>query len=537
MNKIKTILKQFETIWDYIFTLVATLEAILIIREFGSGIQDKQLSIANATLIFLYLCVLVSVIFIRFKIVKNSKLGKRVSSILLIILVIIPLVLLIKNDKEPIVLSSPQILKTALNDPILILVANFLGPEPEIYQVSEEVIDNLQQIFSEYPDFEIRPTAETITMQEGSQKAREVGSNSNADMVIWGRYSVVGDSAHATIHIENLNPISKYALGLNEVHTKFSDVTEIQQFQFQRELSNDLTTIALFIAGVTHFDQQNYEEAIQYLNNSLTVGKWPADEKDLAAVHYYLGNSYLALGDNQRARQALLKAYKIDPTVSDTPNSLGIAYLRDENYHKALDYFKEASTLEPQVASYHRNIGSVYMQLNDIDQAEAAINKAIDLEPTSVDYYYLSLIYTEAGNDIYARRFANKAIELESTAYFAYLARGIVFMNEDRFEEALNDFIRASDLKSDEPAIFYYMGKTYARTGKCKEAITSFEKTISLEPLFTAGPVFRTPVGGYVAQGPDDQQAIVCYLSIVESEKRHLKPLVREILAQFGISG
>ena len=85
-------------------------------------------------------------------------------------------------------------------DKVTILVADFDGPEPKKYRVTENLLRELQDASHAYKDMEIRALGKTITEQEGSDKAREESQRST--IMLWGNYGLTSERVQITLHFE-----------------------------------------------------------------------------------------------------------------------------------------------------------------------------------------------------------------------------------------------------------------------------------------------------------------------------------------------
>lgn len=71
---------------------------------------------------------------------------------------------------------------------IIVLVADFDGPDPQKYRVTETVLARLKQALAPYDDVQIQALGRSITEAEGSTTARDLGKNRHATILIWGWY-------------------------------------------------------------------------------------------------------------------------------------------------------------------------------------------------------------------------------------------------------------------------------------------------------------------------------------------------------------
>lgn len=73
---------------------------------------------------------------------------------------------------------------------VIILVADFDGPEAKNYRVTENILRQLKDACHDYNDMEVKALEDNITEQQGSKKAKEKGQELRASIIIWGSYGV-----------------------------------------------------------------------------------------------------------------------------------------------------------------------------------------------------------------------------------------------------------------------------------------------------------------------------------------------------------
>ena len=76
---------------------------------------------------------------------------------------------------------------------VIVLVANFVGPSPEKYAVTETVLEQLKQATADNTNIEIRALGRPISVQDGDTVAIEAGLQNHASIVIWGWYAVTDE--------------------------------------------------------------------------------------------------------------------------------------------------------------------------------------------------------------------------------------------------------------------------------------------------------------------------------------------------------
>ncbi|NCA76490.1 MAG: tetratricopeptide repeat protein [Alphaproteobacteria bacterium] len=76
----------------------------------------------------------------------------------------------------------------------------------------------------------------------------------------------------------------------------------------------------------------------------------------------------------------------------------------------------------------------------------------------------------------------NDVIKKDPAVEYAYNNRGIVLMNQERYDESVSDFTRAIELNPVYPIVFLNRGIARSRQNKHAEAIADFDQAINLKP-------------------------------------------------------
>lgn len=89
---------------------------------------------------------------------------------------------------------------------------------------------------------------------------------------------------------------------------------------------------------------------------------------------------------DRQARIALLQeAVEIDPQVFNGYNSLGWAYLADQQTLRAIDAFKEAIRQHPEDKAGYFDTAAAYLQNGDVDMCLMYLRQAINKDPSSIE--------------------------------------------------------------------------------------------------------------------------------------------------------
>jgi hypothetical protein len=164
---------------------------------------------------------------------------------------------------------------TQLPDKIIILVANFDGPEPQKYGVTDKILNNLRQALLPYEDVQVEALGRPITEAEGSTIARAEGERRGATIIIWGWYRTPGTAVPLSVNFEILLPPQDLPELGSEMRGEVQTMTvaELESFTLQTRLSEELAYLTLFTVGMARYAAMDWDEAIARFSNALDQTK------------------------------------------------------------------------------------------------------------------------------------------------------------------------------------------------------------------------------------------------------------------------
>ncbi len=180
------------------------------------------------------------------------------------------------------------------------------------------------------------------------------------------------------------------------------------------------------------------------------------------------------------------KALELDPISCEAYINRGDTFINLGEYEKALDDYNHAIALGDPIAYSGR--GTAYYWLGEYDEAIADLELATQQIPNnSPAYSMLGLAYLKVGryqdaldaaatvNQIQPGYKGQTIFEIQSRAYYGL----------GDYEQALSYINKAIEMNDYYPGYYtgyYYRGIIYQTTGKNAEAITDFEKFLSVVP-------------------------------------------------------
>ncbi len=195
--------------------------------------------------------------------------------------------------------------------------------------------------------------------------------------------------------------------------------------------------------------------------------------------YYKIGLSYLDSGNNSQAIYYLTKAYELNPNNPDVLNALGIAYSSVREFKKAEKFFLRAIELAPEKGELYTNLGVILAEEKKFNKAIWYLKKAVEnpeYKNKEKAYYNLALIYKKMGDEKKYEENLKKALSYNQYFINAYLSLGNFYLNNKRYQEALNVYMKAYDVGIFTPEVYLGLGKSYYYIGKLPKAKYYFLK-------------------------------------------------------------
>jgi serine/threonine-protein kinase len=219
----------------------------------------------------------------------------------------------------------------------------------------------------------------------------------------------------------------------------------------------------------------DFRRAIGYFNQAINADPaYAAPYVGLAYAYAELGYYGLAPPDEAypRSRATALKAIELDSMLGEAHSALaGVHSVYDWDFPAAERGFERGLELSPRDARGHFYFGIYLTGMGETDSAVAELKRAVELEPLS--------LLTQA-------------------------AAARPYYNGRRYEDAIAQARRALEIDSTFSRAHYWLGMSFAETGRPREAIREFEET-----LRRAGPlsVYRAALARAHALAGNTSQA------------------------------
>ena len=236
---------------------------------------------------------------------------------------------------------------------VTVLLAEFGGDDPINYRVTERILQKLQDATKNYPTVKILPLKQAISQQEGKDKARELGKNKNADIVIWGWYGKTQQKAAVSVNFEMLSAAKDYIDVGKQVQGEIRTmaVAALETFEIQVNLAEELKYLTLVTLGVSAYAADDWDKAINQLTVALSVAKPNKAALDPATIYFYRGTAYYFKKEYDRAIADFNQVLLLYPKDAAAFNSRGSAYELKGDKVKAIESYRQALAVaqDPQV--------------------------------------------------------------------------------------------------------------------------------------------------------------------------------------------
>lgn len=197
-----------------------------------------------------------------------------------------------------------------------------------------------------------------------------------------------------------------------------------------------------------------------------------------ALAYAGLADSYSYYGKGEDAKAAALEALKLDDSLGEAHASLGWAkLLYDWDWKGAEAEIARAIELNPNYPAAHHWQAVLLGNLGRYDEAIRAGRRAQDLDPLSPNINLsVALAYLLAQQSDRARAELEKVLEMEPSFAPVHSLLGLVDERGGKYQEAIDEYRKASDLMGDNPMgrtnIEAFIGRVYADWGRRAEAET-----------------------------------------------------------------
>lgn len=386
----------------------------------------------------------------------------------------------------------------AKQEKIIILVATFDGPE-SVYDLRGEMVQKIRDATENYGDTEVLDSPILVTKSEGKEKARQLGKENYADIVIWASYRGT-ENPNITIYLEYLFPEEEFPKQINE-SPRFNpeaSLDQLQQTVIQKELGADASALIAYVVGQARFKAEDYETARIRFEQALEQNQksiFFSPEEVLVDI----GNCYLFSLQYEKAIEYFTKAIKENSDFARAYSNRGVAYRDLGLYQFAIDDYTYAIKLLPDEGLYYNNRSNAYSAIGEKNLALEDSLMAVKLRPDNSYFYFnLGAHYSDLENYTMAIESYTIAINLDPSNFIFYNNRGNAYSKIGKHDLAQQDFTQSITLNPNEARPYANRAKEYQYTYPQfllslarSRAIKDYSSAIELDPSLDYALYYR----------------------------------------------
>ena len=349
-------------------------------------------------------------------------------------------------------------------------------------KITESLINNLSQL----PKLRVVPRSLVFGYKGREVDLRKIGREMNVRTVLTGRVHRRGDTLSIQVDLIDVANVSQ--LWGQHYDRKISDILLVQEdisndifanlrMKLSVEEKKQLDAFSLYLKGRNYLNKRTadgLQQGIEYFQQAIEV------DPDYAPAYAGLADCYNMLvvyGISKpqeafpRAKEAALKALKIDDTLAEAHTSLAFVKHRwDWERADAEHQFRLAIRYKPGYAPAHQWFSSYLVAVERFDEAIAEARRAQELEPLSfISNLHLGWILYLAGRYDEAIDHCNKLLEVDPNFFPAHRYLGLAYEQKGMYPEAISEFEKGVKL-SGSPLMIALLGHAYAASGNKAEA-------------------------------------------------------------------
>jgi len=366
-----------------------------------------------------------------------------------------------------------------------------LSPAKDHGYLGDGIAETLINALAPIQGLRVPARASSFSFKGKSQDRSEIGRKLGVDYLLEGSIAVVENKVQIAARLTQLKDGT--AVWSNQYDRAKEDVFAIQD-EIAREIikilkiklpaekeaslvpnfTNKPEAYNLYLQArllLNKMGQKNLEQAIDYCQRAV--------EKDPAFTLAYAGlaDAYVILAQNSiwppdrafpKAKTAILNALQLDSNLAEGHALLAAIKGNYEcDFAGAEKEYEEAIRINPNSVTAHRGYAVLLSTLGRHDEAIAEIKFARTLDPLSprINTDVGALLYFARQYDL-ALEELNKAINVDATYFAGYSYLGLVYIQIEKYEEAIKSFRRAEELGGDPISLSLRIAYVYARLGQ-----------------------------------------------------------------------
>lgn len=322
---------------------------------------------------------------------------------------------------------------------IVVVVAQFPGPDPEKWAVNNFLLENLNATAKEWDRLRIVPSQKSVTPADAEVAAKQLAVDEQAQIVVWGWYAANGPKIDVTYHIFDMQRWNYFEQSIVQQDISYSWYANVEQasvFPYpSAALADNIQTDLLKTISLEFASRKNFEPAIEV--NAINLRHIEKNRSSYAnydeARSWVLsmqGTMHVANGQTSLGLQEATQATDAYPST-DAYANLGTAYNMLADYPNAIRAYKKSIELGASGMSPFMELGHIYIKKTDNQAAVDVLTQGIE---------------------------GMSVCQVDNGCGMLHYERGIAYANLKKIEDAKSDFEIVAGLAHD-PAVSEYLDR------------------------------------------------------------------------------
>jgi arylsulfatase A-like enzyme/Flp pilus assembly protein TadD len=186
--------------------------------------------------------------------------------------------------------------------------------------------------------------------------------------------------------------------------------------------------------------------------------------------------------DFEKGEALLNQVRKKDPQQYIIPFMLGEAALKQKMWERAVSDLQECLRLNPNFDQAMTSLARALYLKGDVPGAKNWVDNALKLNSQNYRAWYeLGLINSAADKTAAVVAF-EKSISIQPNFALSRRDLGMLEFHQQKYSEATEHLAKAIELGLNTPALYNFLGISYSRTNRLREAVAAYQKALKLDP-------------------------------------------------------
>ena len=288
--------------------------------------------------------------------------------------------------------------------------------------------------------------------------------------------------------------------------------------QTEEAFGDDATDpVRLFERGQSAHARGELEKALAFYEQALKV------RPEFPEAQFQKGNALASLGRVKEAEEAFRTSISLKKTWSLPYSALGALLIRLERDAEAEPLFRQALTIDQRDPLALRMLADIRLRKGDAKEALEFAKRATAIpEAPASAWLGLALAQKANGDKTAAKTTLDQVLADEPQNVAALLERAELLADEQQFDKALDDLIKAAKVKPGDKVIASRLADTYQKAGKSEEAsaVAKAAGLVTEAPANSAG-VTGTPEEIEAANSSDPETSRKTLEKLLEKNPRN----------------